>query len=337
MYLLENLYKIHSQSGEERLMRNFVDSMCRRCGAETWVDDKGNLYALKGEAETYPCVVAHLDQVQHVHSDDFRSIIVDDIILGFSPENKSQEGLGADDKNGIWVALKCLEHFDVLKCAFFVGEEIGCVGSSSAEMEFFDDCRFVIQCDRRGGSDLINNAGGVELCSDEFLLDIGYAEFGYKPTTGLMTDVMTLKERGLKVSCCNLSCGYYEPHTDSEVTSISELQNCLDFVMDIITRCEKVYPHEYNGYYDYYNGSYNGTYFEDETWDVEELMFNYIEWASNPRFSEFWSFYKDCCHGMHKKEVKKMFKQAIEDYDVFSQEDYEDSFYGETYDVRNYN
>lgn len=43
----------------------------------------------------------------------------------------------------------------------------------------------------------------------------------------MMTDVLELKERGLGVSCINLSCGYYEPHSDEEFTVKKDLLNCL--------------------------------------------------------------------------------------------------------------
>ena len=108
-------------------------------------DRKGNLYMIKGSAETYHCIVAHLDQVQKNHSNDFIPIETKELIFGYSPKHRRPEGLGADDKNGIWIALRCLEKYDALKVAFFVEEEIGCRGSIEAEVDFFMDCRFVIQ------------------------------------------------------------------------------------------------------------------------------------------------------------------------------------------------
>lgn len=85
-------------------------------------DAIGNLYITRGISEDYPCVVAHLDQVQKIHSRDFRVIETRDIIFGYSPSKRQWEGLGADDKNGIWIALQCLARYDVIKIAFFVGE-----------------------------------------------------------------------------------------------------------------------------------------------------------------------------------------------------------------------
>ena len=264
MELLKTLYCIHSKSGKEDKMLEFLINwlFANFPKAEVEMDDKGNLYVTKGESETYPCIVAHVDQVQSYHSDDFEAIETTDIIFGYSKSMRRYEGLGADDKNGVWIALQCLLKYDVLKVAFFVGEEIGCVGSNAADMDFFNDCRFVVQCDRRGFDDIIHTAGSVELCSDDFLNDCGYQFFGYTKQYGMMTDVMTLKRRGLSVACINLSCGYYEPHTDSEFTIKYDLENCLYFVQYIIENCTKVYEHKYEykpstTYYGYRSSYYN--------------------------------------------------------------------------------
>ena len=111
----------------------------RGIGAEQ--DEAGNLLITKGVSKTYPCICAHMDQVQHLHSKDFTVYQQDDCIFAFSAKSKSQQGLGADDKNGLWIALELLNELPVLKCAFFVGEEIGCIGSSKVDLDFFKDVR----------------------------------------------------------------------------------------------------------------------------------------------------------------------------------------------------
>jgi hypothetical protein len=270
MELLKALYEIHSPSGSEKKLKRFIKRWVANniegvvC---TW-DNAGNVYFTKGESETYPVVVAHLDQVQKKHSKDFKAIIAEDIIFGYSPSEKEYQGLGADDKNGLWIALKCLETFDVIKVAFFVGEEIGCVGSSKCDMNFFADARFVVEPDRRGGNDLITEISCMDIASEAFLNSFDYASFGYKKTSGLMTDVLELTERGVGVSCINMSCGYYNPHTDEEFTVISDLLNALDLVEHIITTCTDVYPHEatysYGGKYGKYYGYGYGSIYDDE-------------------------------------------------------------------------
>ncbi len=189
-------------------------------------DKHGNIYAWKGEAETYPCVVAHLDQVQKIHSKDFKAVETRDIIFGYSAMNHRIEGLGADDKNGILICLEALRKYDCIKCVFFREEETGCKGSFNCEMEFFKDCRFVIQCDRRGNSDLITSIGCMDLCSKKFIQDVDPEKWGFKEEQGMMTDVESLKEQGLSVSAINISCGYYNPHTDEEITVKRDLEKC---------------------------------------------------------------------------------------------------------------
>lgn len=247
--LLEQLYSVHSPSGGEKKMRKFIKDYIKRyiSDATLGYDRLGNIYVTRGVSDTYPCVVSHVDQVQEKHGKDFQCVTVDGKIYGFSPRTMEMRGLGADDKNGIWVCLQVLKKYAVMKCAFFVGEEVGCVGSDGADMSFFDDCRYVLECDRRNGGDLITSIFG-DLCSKEFLDATNYKSFGYKETNGLTTDVGTLKDNGLKVSCVNMSCGYYRPHTDTEYTVLAELENCLHFVENIIENCTDVYPHEGSSY-----------------------------------------------------------------------------------------
>lgn len=279
MELLKSLYEIHSPSGNEKKLKRFIKKWVADNieGVECTWDNAGNVYFVKGESETYPVVVAHLDQVQKAHSKDFKAVITEDIVFGYSPSEKEYQGLGADDKNGLWIALKCLQTFDVIKIAFFVGEEIGCVGSSKCDMNFFADARFVVEPDRRGGNDLITSISGYDIASKEFLDAIDYASFGYKETSGLMTDVLELTERGVGVACINMSCGYYNPHSDEEFTVISDLLNALDLVEHIITTCTDVYKHEATYSYSHYNSKWSGYYGCD--YDMDD----YMDWEGYER------------------------------------------------------
>ncbi len=286
MELLKQLYAIHAKSGQEKHIRKFIKRYIADNSPNTNIrfDKLGNIYITKGKSETYPCIVAHLDQVQRIHSKDFRAIETSDIIFGYSSSNRRQEGLGADDKNGIWIALKSLMKNEVLKVAFFVGEEVGCVGSSAADLSFFEDCRFVIEPDRRGYDDLITEISWTSLCSEKFLSDTQFERFGYKQTEGLMTDIEVLRERGLAISCINLSCGYYEPHSDTEFTIKNDLRNCLDFVQHIIEHCTDVYPHEFKELpYEYYYGD-NG-FVEDE---FLEMMMEHPDYTAD----DMWDAYQ---------------------------------------------
>ena len=242
--ILTRLYKIQSKSGQEAKMIKYLESLLPLLGENIIVKNiNNNLYITKGECISYPCIVAHSDQVQEPNN-NIEILQLEDLYVGFDFKKKKQVGLGADDKNGIFMIILALIHCPILKACVFHGEEIGCVGSTACEMTFFDDCRFVLQCDRRNNEDFINNGANVELCSEEFIKDCLIEEFGYKETNGSITDVVTLKQRGLKISCCNISCGYYNPHTDHESTKISDLEKCWTLVQHILS-LDKTYHHLY--------------------------------------------------------------------------------------------
>lgn len=245
MELLKELYGISACTRQEKDMIAFVSQRLTNIGVTFTTDETGNIYATKGKADTYPCIAAHLDEVHEAREEGYEVLVIrDEFIIGFNNGKREFNGIGADDKNGIWVCLKCLEKFDNLKCVFFVGEEQGCIGSRQADMKFFDDCRFVLQCDRKGNSDFISNIYGNSLCSSQFIKDASLGEHGYKEERGMQTDVQALRERGLEISCANISCGYYYPHTPHEMTNIEDLKKCLTLVEHIVENCQEVYTHK---------------------------------------------------------------------------------------------
>lgn len=306
MELLKQLYRIHSYSGQEKRMRKFIIRWVRKHipEADIKTDFPGNIYVTKGKSDTYPCVVSHIDQVQKIHSDDFKAVETDDIIFGYSPSNKRQEGLGADDKNGIWCCLNCLKKYDVVKAAFFVQEELGCLGSGNASMEFFTDTRYVIQADRKGSGDLVTSIWG-ELCSHEFVEAIGHEDYGYRPTDGMTTDVGALKDNGLSVSAVNLSCGYYEPHTDHEFTVKKDLLNCLDFICHIIDTCPGTYPHESYGL----DSGFEMWARELECDEMREIISDYLSYQPDTPAEMFFETYKEEYPHLQLKDYQEIINE----------------------------
>lgn len=236
-YLLKKLYMIPSLSGDEGRMRDFIKSYISRniYGCEVTEDSAGNLYVRKGEADIYPAMCAHMDEV---HYQKNRRIIFDgDLVYGKSRRGE-RIGIGADDKNGIYAILETLRERPVMKALLTVVEENGGVGAGRADLGFLYDCSIVMECDRKGNSDLITSIYGTCICDDETrdkLLGLGY---GFKEEIGIFTDVYVLKRRGLKAPCVNVSAGYYYPHINDECTVLSELDNTVKFagaVMEMFT------------------------------------------------------------------------------------------------------
>lgn len=237
MKLLQQLYKISSKSGVEDRIKSFILDYLSDVDLVVQTDDIGNLYITKGLAESYPCVAAHLDEI---HSPCQREVVVDGDVIYTVDRLWNRVGCGADDKNGLWIIMNLLQSEPVLKVVLFVQEErdgelAGCRGARVSDLSFFNDVEFVVECDRKGASDVVNiGKGETSLCESDFIPEHLLQQYGYEMVKGGKTDVVELKMRGLAIPVCNISCGYYNAHKTSEYTKFSELQNCLNFVKEII-------------------------------------------------------------------------------------------------------
>ena len=238
MELLKSLYRINSKSGKEAEIKAFVlDYVARIDGVVVEEDGFGNLFIRKGCAEQSPCVVAHLDEVHDVEG---RVVVEEGDMLYATNTDGERVGLGADDKNGVWMVLRLLEQKESLRVALFVEEErlgelAGCRGSRACDLARFDDATCLLQCDRKGNSDVVTiGKGGISLCREGFIAAELLDKYGYSAVPGGRTDVVALRERGLEKDCCNIGCGYYNAHRSDEYTLFSHLQNALAFVSEVV-------------------------------------------------------------------------------------------------------
>ena len=281
--LLNDTLSVQTSSGKEEKMIAYIKEFVTKNVPSAKVEVKSNnVYVTKGVADYYPCVVAHTDTVHDMY-DDFGVYERDGVLFAFSNDTETQVGIGGDDKVGVWIGLAMLLEKDAVKCAFFHSEEIGCVGSSQADMSFFKDVGYCFQSDRRGNKDFIRDIYGVELFSEDFSLAISQTlnKHKYKETSGALTDVYKLKLNGLGVCVANMSSGYYEPHSDKEVVDILDAINCLDLISNLIDvlGCN-LYEHKYiekkeisfrknkystNPYYWQYDFDYDPDYWYDNT------------------------------------------------------------------------
>lgn len=257
---LVEICKIQSKSGKEEAMLEFVEQRCREYGAVVSYDKKGNLYAKKGDAETYPCMVSHVDTVHDIVPDDEYTVLhKNGAIFAYNYKKFTSTGVGGDDKVGIFITLELLRKFDDIKVAFFVEEETGCNGSRAADKSFFDDVEFVLQCDRKGIEDFVNKISGIELYSDEFSEAIKpiLKRYNRTETTGGLTDVKQLATKGVNVCVANMSCGYYRPHRDNEYIVVEDVRNTYKLCVDIINEVSgKVWECEHKSSYSYGNINY---------------------------------------------------------------------------------
>ena len=296
--LLKKLYLIEHPSREEHKMISFVINYCKWIEGVTFeLDHYNNLFVTKNTTNPviYPCIVAHMDEVQH-YKFPKEVIVKNDMIFARYIGNKQQCGLGADDANGIYVALHLLKILPNLKVCFTVEEEIGGFGAfeASYNLEFFSNCQYLLQADRRGKSDLIVNTNGITIVSDLFydhLVDVA-EKFNYSPEFGTFTDVGVLCEE-LELSGLNISCGYYNEHTPKECTNIKELENCLNFIYNIIiTLNDAVYPLEIP---DSIIDTHYDMYMEDDAY-LAELEKKYLTYDVGKEIDDYGQKCAQCSH-----------------------------------------
>ena len=242
---LYNVLGVQSYSGEQQNMVNYILKYIKdnKIPCDYYLDE-GNIYITKGKADVYPCVVAHMDTVHRIVK-GYKVYKHDDCYFAWA--GKSQTGIGGDDKVGVFIALQMLIHKANIKIVFFRDEEVGMQGSKVAQMTFFEDVGYAIQCDRRGNDEVITNGAGTALCSEVFIDSIkGVMKlYGYRTSSGSYTDVVQLKNNGLEACVVNLGCGYYNPHSSSETVIGNDVVYVWLLVQDMIdTLGEKFYEHK---------------------------------------------------------------------------------------------
>jgi len=239
---------IQTESYEDELMLNFILNELKSLSVTVKQDTYGNIYVTKGKADLYPCIVAHIDTV-HPIIKDLSLHRTGDTVFAFDIAKRQQTGIGGDDKVGVYMLLQALNDVSVLKAVFYRDEEIGTLGSKHSiehHKSWYDNCAYILQADRKGNSDLINVMNGTNVCSEEFFGDISKytSKYGYKKARGVSTDALALARGGIGISCINISCGYYAPHTDEEVVSVTDVNVAYNLMYDIIMRVKsKRYLH----------------------------------------------------------------------------------------------
>jgi putative aminopeptidase FrvX len=242
--LLKEILSIPSYSGNERKLVNFICEFLEENKIPYKVDELFNIYCTKGDADTYPCVVAHTDTVHNNNHIDVRTElkkncrnVLKEAYKGYNAKGKPT-GIGGDDKAGVFACLTLLLELPALKAAFFVSEEIGCKGSKEADEAFFENVGYAIQFDAPFDYMVTEVSSGVPLFdrrseffkkANNVLVEYIIPEYGSHP----FTDVYALKKL-FDFSCINLSIGYYDHHTADEYVILEDVENGIKIGREMI-------------------------------------------------------------------------------------------------------
>lgn len=194
------------------------------------MDVDGNYFYEIGKSNSiFAC---HLDTACAQHT-DVTHVFDGDII-----RTNGKTVLGADDKAGVVVLLYMIKHNIPGLYYFFVGEEVGCIGSGAASkrVDFFKKYNKIVSFDRRGTCSVITHQSSQRCCSDAFALSLAN-ELNKNGTKlkldqgGVYTD--SAEFTSIIPECTNISVGYYKEHTVNEHQDIAYLELLCNSVIKV--------------------------------------------------------------------------------------------------------
>lgn len=129
------------------------------------MDEFGNLSIKIGQSDTM--FTSHLDTATSAN------VPVNHVFEGNLIKTDGKSILGADDKAGVTIMLNMIEKEIPGLYYFFLGEEVGCVGSKKVaekhKTQKLDYIKKVVSFDRRGTDSVISFQASQRCCSDTFL------------------------------------------------------------------------------------------------------------------------------------------------------------------------
>lgn len=189
----------------------------------------------------------------------------------------SPEGLGADDRAGIFAILQIIKSGLRPSIILTTDEEKGGLGAAAlAEIDCpIPNLKYIIELDRRGSNDCVF----YDCYNPEF---IDYIEsFGFVEKWGSFSDISFLCPEW-QICGVNLSVGYEDEHSETEILHIGSLFSTIEKVKTMLT--QKEIPD-----------------------------FEYKELLSNRWFSYVHANLMDDEYGVHCAKCKGLFSE----YDVF--------------------
>lgn len=242
----------------QREMKSYLAQVLRSAGYDVVVGDG---YVYGREANTPVLLTAHMDTVHKAMPD----IIVEKKENGkhilFSPN-----GIGGDDRCGIWIILQIINKTDLRPAILFCeDEEIGGVGSEkfsqSALVKELEKLKFLVELDRRGNYDAVF----YDCDNFEFTRFIEKTT-GFREAWGTFSDIGNIAPVA-KVAAVNLSCGYYCEHKPDEYVVMEEMENTLKVTKKLLDVAKK----DETPKYEYIEAVYNYTpyskgYYSDTSW-----------------------------------------------------------------------
>ena len=212
MFELYNLLKLRDTELKEYLYKHL-----KEIGMDP-VSSDGYLYA-KGDIPIL--LVSHMDTVFDNPPEELLYSAEEGII--YSPTS----GIGGDDRCGVYGILEILKECKP-HVLFTEDEEIGCIGAMKAVSSLEEpDVKYIIELDRKGNNDCV-----FYDCANKKFIDY-VKSFNFCLREGSFSDICILSG-AWDIASVNLSCGYYNEHTNFEYINFNELTNNIERVKHML-------------------------------------------------------------------------------------------------------
>lgn len=256
---------------QTNLKEILVTEMLKYYKASDIIDDAGFLY-IRG---SNILLTAHMDTV---HKEPVKQVVVE------KHEGKtivsSPQGIGGDDRCGIYMILEILQMTELRPTIIFCeDEEVGGVGSNkfckSDYIYELTEIKFAVELDRANANDLVYYD-----CGNEEFMEFCSKVTGYKTAYGTFSDICHFSPE-LDVASVNISCGYYNQHTTKEYVVIEEMAISISKVIKLLEKENEVTKFDYQelfynyGYKNYYGNQYGGGFHDWYESTYYELMITY--------------------------------------------------------------
>ena len=254
---------------------------------------KGNIPAL---------LIAHLDTV-HKEKVKFICKSEDNNIL------MSPQGIGGDDRCGVFSIMTLYD--DAKKgekpyLLFTCDEETGGLGAkkfcehhkAGRFQNELKDIKIVMEFDRKGKDDAVfYDCDNIEF--EDYILSKGFM-WDY----GTFSDICLIAPQ-LGIAAVNLSCGYYNAHTQHEYINIKELYDTIEKAKDILSDVtKKDFPQ-----FKYIERKYKNTLGSQYNF----TNYDYYDWKSDEDYKEIIS--------MLPEKYRQMYDELLDLYTLDEMED----------------
>jgi len=198
-----------------------------------YTDEAGN-HILKVGEKPHVMWSSHTDTV---HSKEGRPrLSYGGSILSLSEKETEASCLGADCSVGVWLMRQMILRSIPGLYVFHAGEEVGGIGStfiSEKTPELLEGIDIAIALDRRGETSVVTHQFGGRCCSDLFAKSLAaQINLGYETDSGgTFTD--TANYTSQIAECTNISVGYYNQHTKSEILDVGFAVTLLEHLCKI--------------------------------------------------------------------------------------------------------